>query len=91
MDNNFILQQIKKNDIVGNFKIELRKNGNDNFELTEQELKELILKSYNEGYQNCKTKIKNIVFSFDTNLPFNITSQWLTQQKLNQRSILDEI
>ena len=44
---------------MSNFKLELRQNYRGNFEFTEQELKDLILKSYNNGYQDCKEKIQS--------------------------------
>ena len=43
---------------MGDFKAELRKDQFDNFILTLDELKDLILKSYNDGYNDCKLKIK---------------------------------
>lgn len=75
---------------MGQFKHELRKNTQGNFELTLDELKDLILKSYNDGYNDCKTKIKNLSTLYQ-NPDFCCTEQWLTEQRINQRSILDEI
>ena len=75
---------------MGQFKHELRKNTKGNFELTLDELKDLILKSYNDGYNDCKLKIKNLSTLYQ-NPGFCCTEQWLTEQRINQRSILDEI
>ena len=79
---------------MGEFKYELRKNCQGNFELTTDELKDLILKSYNDGhndgYNACKLKLQNLLTSYG-NPGFCCTAQWLEEQRINKRSILDEI